>query len=103
MPVGPTGWKPVLRAESTFIGSRDEKLAELREDLVRFLQRLLAADVEPGAFDLEGLYRFALVKPLNETARLVWIIAGGDVGRKERHHCPCKIIKRYPGDRVFRF
>ena len=75
---------------------------ELRENLVRFLERLLAPDIEPGALDLMGLHRLALVEPLDESARLVRIISRGDIGREKRHDLARKIIERNPGQRVFR-
>src|SRR2546423_6468467 len=77
------------------------ELSEPREDLVRFFERLLAADVEPGAFDLKCFHGLALVEPLNESAGLVGIISGGDVGRKHRHDLARKIIERDSGHRVF--
>src|SRR5438067_6359282 len=75
---------------------------ESREDLVRFLERLFAADVEPGAFDRIRLHGLTLVKPLDEAPRLVWIISGGDVGREKRDQLTRKIIERDSGDGVLR-
>src|SRR5205085_2585051 len=91
MPAGPTGKMPVLR------------LYEPREDLIRFLERFLAPDVEPGAFDLECLYGLALVEPLNESPGLVRIISGGDVGREKRDDLAREIVECDSGHRILRF
>ena len=63
-------------------GARDDvgrlesaRLPEFRENLVRFLERLLAPDIKPGALDLMGLHRLARVEPLDKSPRLIRIVS----------------------------
>ena len=57
---------------------------DLRENFVCFFQSFLAADIKPLARDLEGVDRFARIKPLQKTARLVRIIPRGEISREQR-------------------
>src|ERR1700722_10526000 len=78
--------------------------ALLCEDAVGFLQRFLGTDVEPEAGHLPGVNRDARVKPLHKTARLVRVVAFGNVLVDEREHGPGIIVERDAGQgagRVF--
>ena len=55
-----------------------------RKNVVRFFQRFLAANVQPLPGDLERVHTLARIKPLQEPARLIWIIPGREVGGEER-------------------
>src|SRR5260370_39176827 len=57
---------------------------ELRENLICVLERFLAPDIEPFAFDLKRFYRFARVEPLYKTTWLIRIIAGSQIRRYKR-------------------
>ena len=50
------------------------------ESLVCVLQRFLASDVEPFAFDLKRFHGLARVEPLHKTAGLIRIISGSEIG-----------------------
>src|ERR1035437_3043342 len=79
---------------------------ELREDLVRFLQRFLRADVEPKPRHTPGINRRAWIKPLHQPARLVGIVALSDVLLDERYRALRIKIKRDAGEcagRILRF
>src|SRR5215469_8828072 len=52
---------------------------EFCEDFVGFFEGFLGADVVPQAGNAPGIHRRAGIKPLNEAARLVGIIALGNV------------------------
>src|SRR5438876_130680 len=75
---------------------------QLSEDLVRVLKCFFAADVEPTAFDLKSVDRFAGVKPLQEKPRLIGIVSSGEISRKEWQHFARVIIQRDRGQRAFR-
>ena len=63
---------------------------ELRENLVRFFERLFAPDIKPGALDLIGLHRLAGVEPLDESSGLIRIISRGDVGGETARGSPAR-------------
>ena len=69
----------------------------VRENLVRFLQGFFRADVIPEAGNDPGVERHARIKPLHETARLVGIIALGDVLLDQRQNGFRIIIERDAG------
>src|ERR1700687_5128399 len=52
---------------------------EFREDLVGLLECFLRPDVEPESGHTPGINRRARVKPLDQSARLVGVVAFGDV------------------------
>ena len=56
---------------------------ELSKDLVGFFQRLFAPNVEPFAFELKRLHGRAPVEPLHKTTRLIWVVAGSEIGCKK--------------------
>jgi len=71
---------------------------ELRENLIRFFERFLAPNIEPGSSNLIGFHWLASVKPLDESSRLVRIISRGEIRSKKRHDPARKIIERNPGE-----
>src|SRR5438552_17153048 len=76
----------MTKKERLFFGHLSFSRFELRENLICALERFLAPDIEPFAFDLKRLYRFARVEPLHKTARLIRIIAGSQICREKREN-----------------
>ena len=54
-----------------------------RENLICFLERFVAPDIEPLAVELERLHRFSRVEPLHKAARLIRIVASREIGRQK--------------------
>jgi len=55
------------------------------QNLVCFLQRLFASDIEPLPLDLERFQRVFACRAIDKAARLIWIVACSEIRRqKER-------------------
>src|SRR5437016_2809175 len=70
---------------------------KLREDVVGLFERLPGTDIVPEPWHPPGVERCAGVEPLDEAARLVGVVAFGDVLPDERDGRFRIIIKADPG------
>ena len=72
-----------------------------RENLICFLERFPAPDIEPLAVELERLHRFSRVEPLHKAARLIRIVASREIGRQKGKYFGGVIVKGNRRERTF--